>query len=204
MFYNEKLHNSSNNWHFTCFGWEPLVCAQSMQSRHDQPCPYRSPGSPWRVLDTQLTLLAPHTSTCWAVAETFQPSTLRVAALPSQFRRGHSRRCCCPRGRLGHGLESRVEHITDPPSWLSRKLSSPDGEKTSSQKAFLNYQVPSRTLAQTLIFTRPWQCALVISLPHFCNTSLYIPSLEPPRVTCGQWRDRALPPHLAAGLLSAW
>lgn len=82
-----------------------------------------------------------------------------------------------PEGGLGHGLESRVEHITDLPSWLSRKLSSPGGENTSCQKAFLNYQVPSRTLAQTLVFTRQGQCALVISLPRFCNASLYIPSL---------------------------
>lgn len=55
-----------------------------------------------------------------------------------------------PEGGLGHGLQPRVEHITDPPSWLSRKLSSPGGEKTSSQKAFLNYQVPSRTLHKHL------------------------------------------------------
>ena len=63
---------------------------------------------------------------------------------------GHSSRGSL-RGGLSHGLQSRVDQVTDTPSWLSGKLSRPSGEKTSSQKAFLNCQVTSCTQVHTYL-----------------------------------------------------
>jgi hypothetical protein len=50
--------------------WQPLF----------SPCTYHY-GSPWQVLDTQLILLSPHTSTYWVAAVTCQPSTPQAADL---------------------------------------------------------------------------------------------------------------------------
>lgn len=175
---------SPSNWHFFNLGLKTL-CSRlptgcKRQVEPGMPgwlCSYHCE-SPWHVSDTQLTPLAPHTSTCWAVVETCQPSTLGWLPSKSILARVTAATAA-----------GRMDEASDTQSWLSRKLSHSGGEKYHKiRKFFLNWQVPSHSPAYIYhLYIAPWYS--FSSLRHSSSHSICLDT----SIRWRQWKDRDPP-----------